>query len=184
MADLALLWDPDELVADMGIQANDLVQEDSLKTAVLLSLYLDRQAEVGDQLPPGETSRRGWWADGAPVVAGDLVGSRLWLLAREKQSPAVRARAERYAREALQWLIEDRVVERLEVTASFPKAGWWALAVEIFRPSADPVRFQFDGTWAEPAAAAAAIDFSPAAGVVTSASADVVTSTGTYLTSE
>ena len=184
MADLALAWDGAELVADLSVQGNDLVQEDSLRTAVLLSLYLDRQAEASDLLPPGETDRRGWWADGAPVVPGDLVGSRLWLLAREKQSPAVRARAERYAREALQWLIEDRVVERLEVTASFPKAGWLVLDVEIFRPSSDPVRYQFDGSWSEPPAAGAAIDFSPDAAVVTSAPADLVTSTGTYLTSE
>lgn len=184
MADLALRWNDAELVADLAVEANDLAQETSLKTAVMLSLFLDRQAEAADQLPPGETDRRGWWADADPVVAGDRTGSKLWLLAREKERPAVLARAERYAREALQWLIEDRVAERVGVAASFPRMGWIALEVQIVRPGADPVRFQFDGSWAEPSVPSSAGDFSPAASVVTSSDADLVTGTGTYLTSE
>lgn len=184
MADLALRWDVDELVADLAVEANDLATETTLKTAVLLSLFLDRRADDGDQLPPGETERRGWWADAAPVVAGDRIGSRLWLLAREKGAATVRARAEKFAREALQWLIDDRVAERLEVAADFPRAGWLALTLEIFRPAGDVVRFQFDGSWAEPDSAAAEPDVAPAAGVVTSGDADLVTGTGTYLTSE
>lgn len=184
MADLALSWSTDELVADLSVQANDLAQETTLKTAVMLSLYLDRRAEAADQLPPGETERRGWWADGAPVVSGDRVGSRLWLLAREKQTTTVKTRAERYAREALQWLIDDRVADRVEVAAAFSRLGWLELTVEISRPQSDPVRFQFDGAWAAASTPAAVLDLVPSASIETSTPADVVTTTGTYLTSE
>jgi phage gp46-like protein len=147
MPDIALTWDGLAFAADIGVASNDLVRDDGLKTAVELSLFTDRQAETGDALPSGETDRRGWWADGVPVVAGDRIGSRLWLLAREKQTGAVRERLEKFAKEALQWLVEDKVAERVEVTAEFPSPGMYVLEVEVFRPRQDPVAYRFDHAW-------------------------------------
>jgi hypothetical protein len=81
-------------------------------------------------------------------VAGDRIGSRLWLLSREKETKATLSRAEEYGREALGWLIEDRVAERIEVTAKIPRTGVLGLEVVIYRPQADPVRYRFDHVWA------------------------------------
>lgn len=149
MADLALRWDNDQGAADLVFEADDLAIDEGLETAVLLSLFTDRRAENGDPLPEGETDRRGYWGDAVANVAGDRIGSRLWLLAREKQTPTVRARIEEYAREALRWLVEDRVAERVVASASFPEAGRWDLVIEIYRPgAADPVRFRFADVWA------------------------------------
>jgi phage gp46-like protein len=149
MSDLALRWDPTAGAADLAIEANDLARDDGLETAVMLSLILDRRAEDGDTLAPGETDRRGWWADAVPPVEGDRTGSRLWLLAREKESPAVLPRVEEYVREALAWLVQDRVAERIEVTASIPQKGTLVYEVAIYRPGrADPVRYRFDAVWA------------------------------------
>jgi phage gp46-like protein len=147
MGDAALVWDPDSLAADLAIEANDLVRDEGLRTAVLLSLFLDRQAEPGDVLPPGETDRRGWWADAVPVVEGDQIGSRLWLLAREKDTSTVRARAEEYAREALAWLVEDKVADRVEVVAEAPRPGALNLVIDIYRPKAEPTRYHFADVW-------------------------------------
>lgn len=186
MADLALRWDGAAAAADLAVLANDLVLDAGLQTAVLLSLFLDRRAEDGDELPAGETDRRGWWADATPVVAGDRIGSRLWLLAREKETKATLERAQKYAREALKWLIEDRVAERLEVTAEFPRTGMLGLTVEVFRPRADPVTFRFDHTWddGDTAVVELAAPPPPDAAHVSLSDAYLVTSSGDYLTDE
>jgi phage gp46-like protein len=147
MSDIALVWDPTQGCADLAVAANDLARDDGLQTAVLLSLFTDRSAETGDPLPSSETDRRGWWGDSVPVVEGDRIGSRLWLLAREKVNPKILSRAEDYAREALRWLVDDLVAERVEVTASISGA-WLVLAVVIYRPQQDPARYRFNTVWA------------------------------------
>ncbi len=145
MSDIGLIWE--DFGADFAIEANDLAQDDGLETAVLLSLFLDRRAEDGDTLPDGETDRRGWWADAVPVVEGDQIGSRLWLLGRSKQTQDALPRAETYAREALQWMIDDLVTDRIDVTASIPRAGVLGLEVTIYRPTVDPTTFRFSYAW-------------------------------------
>ena len=150
MGDLALRWDADLGCADVAVEANDLAKEDGLDTAVMLSLFTDRRAEASD-LPEGETDRRGWWGDAVPIVDGDRIGSRLWLLAREKELATVLPRAEEYAREALKWLVDDLVAVRVEVTASIPRRGVLGLSVAIYRPQADPTSYRFGDAWVAPA---------------------------------
>jgi len=148
--DIALEWDSTAGAASVVVEANDLKSDDGLATALYQSLFLDRRAEPGDVLPEGTTDRRGWWADAHPVVAGDVVGSRLWLLERSVNTPDVLDRAVTYAREAVQWLLDDRVSERVDVTAEFltaPALGL-ALVVTVHRPGVDPARFRFNRTWA------------------------------------
>lgn len=148
MSDIALTWDVN--AADFGIEDNDLVTDDGLETAVALSLFTDRRAEDGDVLPDLETDRRGWWADDAtasPVVAGDRFGSRLWLLARSKDNADYRVRAVEYAREALQWLLDDKVASNVDVSMDVTDSGVRCLVVTISRPATDPVKFQFNDVW-------------------------------------
>jgi phage gp46-like protein len=145
MADLALQWNGQ--AGDLALEADDLVRDDGLETAVILSLFLDRRADPGDVLPDAGTDRRGWWGDAVPPVAGDQIGSRLWLLSREKETAAALRRAEEFACEALQWLVEDRVAERVEVAAQVPRTGLLGLAITIHRPRKDPVQYRFDRTW-------------------------------------
>ena len=126
---------------DCGMEAGDLVAEDSLRTAVILSLFLDRRAEDDDILPNGSDDRRGWWADtvapmtdygiGGGSASGDHIGSRLWLLSREKQLAGVLERARHYAEEALTWLVEDGVATAVQVTATNPRQGWLVLEVTV-----------------------------------------------------
>ena len=141
--DLALLPPAPLDVAgpDCGMEAGDLVAEDSLRTAVILSLFLDRRADDDDILPNDSDDRRGWWADtvapmtdygiGGGSVSGDRIGSRLWLLSREKQLAGVLERARHYAEEALTWLVEDGVATAVQVTATNPRQGWLVLEVTV-----------------------------------------------------
>lgn len=141
--DLALLPPAPLDVAgpDCGMEAGDLVAEGSLRTAVILSLFLDRRAEDDDILPNDSDDRRGWWADtvapmtdygiGGGSASGDHIGSRLWLLSREKQLAGVLERARHYAEEALTWLVEDGVATAVQVTATNPRQGWLVLEVTV-----------------------------------------------------
>lgn len=152
MTDFALEWDAAAGAADLVIENNDLKADDGLRTPIQISLFTNRRAEPGDVLPDGETNRQGWWADAIAPVPGDKIGSRLWLLARSKREPSVLDRAQTYAREALAWLLEDSICERVDVLAEFlDQTGipsGLALTVTMHRPAVDPARFRFDHVWA------------------------------------
>lgn len=150
MSDIGLFWDLGS--ADFAIEANDLATDDGLETAVSLSLFTDRRAEDGDALPSGDADRRGWWGDDFPAVDGDRMGSRLWLLARSKQTPDVLERAREYAREALAWLVEDGVAASVDATAEVVRTGFLGLTVTVYRPSGQSTRFRYDYNWEAQAA--------------------------------
>lgn len=149
---MALRWNAASGSADISVVANDIGGDSGLETAIMLSLFLDRRAEDGDVLPDGATDRRGWWADEFAPVEGDKIGSRLWLLSRAKPVRETALRAEEYAREALAWLVEDRVATRIEVSAEIGELSSGArglfLGGAIYRPGkTDPLRFRYDGVW-------------------------------------
>lgn len=88
-------------------------REASLVRAVVISLFTWRRAATDDPLDDDE--RYGWWGDSYPSTADDRIGSRLWLLRRVKLTADTRRDAEFYAREALQWLVEDEEVDDIEI---------------------------------------------------------------------
>lgn len=145
MPDIRSQWvdlSADLVPADMG-----LGEDDGLETAVLISLFSDRIALADDVLPDSSGDRRGWWGDALAAQAGDRIGSRLWLLAREKQLVSVLSRAREYARESLQWLIDDGVARDVQVTAEIVRQGVLGLGVTVLRATGGPVRFRFDTFW-------------------------------------
>lgn len=130
----------------------DLASDEGLETAILLSLELDRRAEDSDKLPGGDDAdRRGWWGDQFLPVKGDRYGSRLWLLARAKKVPETARDAETYVREATAWMIEDKVLERIDVAVEMTDLAL-AILVTPYRPGRDPVKFRFEYAWAAEAA--------------------------------
>jgi phage gp46-like protein len=131
---------------DWETLAPGLAEDDGLETAVAISLFTDRRAEPDDALPAGD-DRRGWWGDALAEVEGDRIGSRLWLLSREKQLVRVLPKAREYALEALQWLIEDGVALAVDVAAEIVAPGALGLLVEIRRPAGAPVKYRFERFW-------------------------------------
>lgn len=89
--------------------------EAALIRAVTISLYTWRRSQTDD--PVDDEERFGWWGDSYPTIADDRIGSRLWLLRRVKLTPQTQRDAEMYAREALQWLLDDGEVTAIEVTS-------------------------------------------------------------------
>lgn len=102
------------------MSARDLVvSSDPLERAVVISLFTWRRAEPSD--PVDDDELYGYWGDAYPDVARDRIGSRLWLLRRRTLTAATIQDADRYAREALAWLVEDGVV--LDVDARFTRVS-------------------------------------------------------------
>ena len=132
---------------DLGVAGGDLIREDTLRTAVVLSLFLDARAKDDDEIPDGSSNRRGWWADAYAGQVPDSFGSRLWLLHREKQLTSVLARAKEYAEEALAWFVKDGVAKSVQVTAEIPRQGALGLQVVIERPDGSRIEYLFNNLW-------------------------------------
>lgn len=143
MTDIALAWNDTLFAGDFTLAGADLATDDGLKTAILISLFTDARARDDDTLPEPGTDRRGWWGDVLPPVEGDQIGSRLWLLRREKQTASVLRRARDYCEEALAWLLADQIAAAVRVETSWAGTGVLAIGVEIDRP-AGPARQRFD----------------------------------------
>ena len=88
----------------------------ALTRSVLISLFTWRRAADDDALDDDE--RFGWWGDSFPSVADDRIGSRLWLLRRVKLTRQTQLDAEFYAREALQWLIDDGHCSAIDIISA------------------------------------------------------------------
>ena len=95
----------------------DLRAEQGLATQVLICLMTDRRVEASE-LRDGDENR-GWIGDSFDVVDGETpIGSRLWLLRRSSLYPGIEIKAQDYAREALQPLIDQGAVAKIDVTAT------------------------------------------------------------------
>ena len=147
MADVDLKFDPDNFDADVALLNGDLTGGDDLATAVIISLFTWRRAKDDDTIPDGTTDRRGWWGDNLSDVQGDEIGSRLWLLTREKITSETVAHAEEYAAEALQWLVDDKVASRVDVLAARNGIDRIDMTVTIYRQDGTARELRFDDVW-------------------------------------
>ena len=130
------------------LQDIDNDKTDPLVRAVVISLFTWRRANADDSLPDPHGFRMGWWGDSYPPVANDRIGSRLWLLARSKLTSNTVQQAQDYAKEALQWLIDDGVAARIAVRAE--RQGLSTLALQCTLYEADGTAkalFRFDNLW-------------------------------------
>lgn len=149
LPDVRTVWDPFGLAGDWLFAPPDLVTGRDLETAAIISLFTDRLANPDDQLPdPHDADRRGWWAD---YGADYPIGSRIWLISREKETEDVRQRAEEYCREALQWMLDDDVADTVEVTAAWnPRApGRLDVDVTITRARNQLLKRHFSWAWGQ-----------------------------------
>ena len=127
---------------DLAFDGVDLETEGGVEGAVLRSLFLDARAREDDGCAGGPMNRRGWWGD-AHGVAGDRMGSRLWLLKRANASEQTAALIEEYARESLKWLVEDGIAKAVTVIAE--RAGRHQInwQVEVVKPTGEGFRFEY-----------------------------------------
>lgn len=119
----------------------DYINGNEILTNIIASLFTDARARDDDILPDGSTDKRGWWGDS---FSDKKIGSRLWLLSREKQLSSVLTRAQEYATESLQWMIKENLIKSVTVTATNPSNGVLMLTVRpVLLNSEDMPEYSF-----------------------------------------
>jgi phage gp46-like protein len=119
--------------ADIQLADNgrDLLGDRGLESATLLSLFTNQRVNDEKLLPGNANDKGGWWG---LEFTEFTYGSRLWLLRRSKNMNEMLPLAEQYAKEALQWMIDQEVAQRIDVTASFLNAQTIMMDIQIYRP--------------------------------------------------
>lgn len=125
-----------------------LALEETLQTAIVISLFTDARAGQDDQLPRGQTDKRGWC--GEEFIAPDAApwGSKLWLLPA-KAMPDVLERARFAAQEALAWLITAGLAQRVSVEVEWHgnSAANQRLALRVAIYRGEQIKPVYDVLW-------------------------------------
>ncbi|EPJ1396489.1 TPA: phage GP46 family protein [Yersinia enterocolitica] len=140
--DIKTIWEPDKLLGDWQTGSGGLLDGNDLETAILISLFTDRLARADDAIDSDD--RRGWWGDTGSEYP---IGSRLWLLRREKLTTKVALKAEDYAAEALAWLIDDGVVTAISANAQIIYPNRLNLLISYQQPAKTQASVKFSWVW-------------------------------------
>lgn len=124
---------------DLKLEGNDLAGDGGLETAVAISLFTDARA-TDDELPDLKIRKRGWWGDAINEIFQDQIGSKIWLLERGKRTLQDLNKLENYARQSLQWMLQDGVAASVEVSGQFEQ-GQTILNVSIVKPNEEETRY-------------------------------------------
>lgn len=129
--DLKLRWGLQG--ADLDLEGGDLVVDESLATAALVSVFTDARVPRAPGASPELQDLRGWWGE----TAGDPYGSLLWTLTRAKPNAETVERARTHALASLRWLVRDGIASAVDVTARRQNGEAIVLEVRLRRgPSA------------------------------------------------
>ena len=143
MSDTTTVWNASLSHGDWVQAGTSLQTGGDVVTAMLISVFTDRVANLDDSIPDGTTDPRGWWADESKYP----IGSRLWLLSREKQLDRVPQLAQDYCREALQWMLDDGVVASFDISAAWVRASMLGVQITAHRTNGGPVSLKFAAAW-------------------------------------
>lgn len=147
MSDIKIVWDASSSTATLPRSKGDFTEDDGLSTAIILSLLTWGRA--GDEDLPSSEDKKGWWGDSYADVDSDQIGSKIWLLFREKVTDETILRLKEYATQSLNWLIEDKVASRVDVAAERNAADHERidLGVTVYRGDEKAVELRFDNIW-------------------------------------
>lgn len=131
----------------LKVTRNDIEMDDGLESAIIVSLFTDKRVTI-EELPFPEVDRAGWWGDLLAEIETDKIGSKLWLLAREKKTEQTRTRIIEYIKEALDWLITDGIAQTIDVNATYPTAERESVEVAIsIQKPVGKVVFKYSLNW-------------------------------------
>jgi phage gp46-like protein len=151
MADIEIAWLPELMAGDDLLLPPDLSGANELVSALAISLFTHRTALEDDTIAGRPIdNRRGWWADheAAEIYPGATpIGSRLWLLSREKQTEETRLRAEDYIRESLAWMIDERLATDIGLNVTWFAHERLGAEITIYRGSQKSIAVRFEKLW-------------------------------------
>jgi len=128
----------------------------ALATAIIVALGTDRLADPGDILPdPDSSDRRGWWGDyqAEDIWNGWPIGSRLWLLQRDKiegegsRRGATTARVVQYINEAIRPFIDRRIGSSFTVEATRVGREQIDALIRIYRGPIAEIELRYAILW-------------------------------------
>ncbi len=125
-----------------GRRVNANASLDRLTRAVVISLFTWRRADPDDEAD----APMGWWGDTWPIAQNDRYGSRLWLLQRKKLTNQTALAARSYIREALQWMVDDGLVSRIDLLIQRTGINELGNSVTLWRHN-EPTTISFDDLW-------------------------------------
>lgn len=137
MSDITTVWTVTH--GDYVLDGADLRSGSDLATAVVVSLFTDRQAATSDVVADRSGDPRGWW--------GDTLGSRIWLLERAKRTQETLQLAKGYIEEAVQWLIDDDVVAGFEITVEWQPGSRLGAQVVALKNDGTRDAMRFSWVW-------------------------------------
>ena len=108
-------------VIDFSFESGDIATTDGLEESILNSLYTDARAE----------GKNGWWGDA--YNSGQPMGSKLWTLKNAKATLETKNLAKQYCLEALQWLLDEKIVDKLTVSTQWILQGVLYIEIHIYR---------------------------------------------------
>lgn len=144
MSDTSTIWVRDLGRGDWSLNGADLQSGNDLETAMLISLFSDREANPDDVILDGTGDPRGWIGDADQPYK---IGSRIWLLARAKQTAQTLRLASDYIAESLQWLIDDGVVAQFDITAEWTQPGLLGARVLAYKNNGSSIPMNFSWVW-------------------------------------
>jgi phage gp46-like protein len=146
-----------EVSSDWSLLGDGTLDDtEALATAVIVALGTDRLADVDDILPdPNSTDRRGWWGDleAQEIWDGWPIGSRLWLLKREKITDAsagrgsTLTRVQFYIQEAIQPFIDRRFASEMNVVVTRVDTQRIDATITLYRGPRTAVELQYQILW-------------------------------------
>ncbi len=119
----------------------DLLGAVNLRTSIGISILTDRRTDSNDTIP----NAGGWAGDAIRREGRDLLGSKLWLLHREKTLDVNLIRAKQFVEESLQWLLDDNVARVVTATVTYlskPK-GIMTIVVDVVRFTGLNEKFEY-----------------------------------------
>ncbi|GGC68648.1 phage GP46 family protein [Chelatococcus reniformis] len=155
---------PHQVITDPGMTLDWLMApvdesgDGELADAVVVALGTDALAGPDDALPdPNNDDRRGWWGDldAELLYGGWPIGSRIWLMAREKiTGPEARqgstiGKAEDIVRDALQPFIDRRIATHMSVSAVRSGLEQIDVDVTLFRGAKPVVSLRYAVLWSK-----------------------------------
>ena len=141
--DIKMIWDETFLEGDFQLNKGDLLREEGLTTAILISLFTDARADDDDEIDD-KNDKRGWWGD---LVSPSPIGSKLWQFERVKTTQTTIEQFKNAILECLQWLIDDEVSEKIDVNVYRSGDDRLNFELKIYQTDGNVTALKFNDLW-------------------------------------
>lgn len=128
-----------------GKNTNPTDIQNTLYRALIISLFTWRRKNTSDD----SDHPYGWWGDSYPSIANDKIGSRLYLLTRSKLNNQTANFAKIYIKEAVQWMINDGLASRIDVSVKRIDLTVLVATINIFKEDGSNEEYRFDNLWSK-----------------------------------